>query len=664
MLALLLPSAGEVEQSLGLSALFALRGPTQAPSDVVVVALDERSEPDPQRPRSWSRRDHAAVVRHLARLGARIVCFDLTFATPSGDPAVDDDFAQALREAGNVLLAESVHTVGDDALVETPPLPLIADAALGYAPFLLPKEARVNRYWRHFARPTGGTPALPLLAHHAHRADAGEGADRRARVRRWMAEPTDGALAFLNFYGPPRSIDTVSHAAVLAHAQADASRSTADLPPLPSFSGKAVFIGYSPLTARAQDQFRDSYNTVYTRPDGLDLSGVEIAATAYANLAQGRTLQLVSPISGLLIVAAWGLCAGGLCRAWRPTHALPALALGICAYLAFAVQQFADASRWWPVVVPCALQSSLALLTGVWLQQREAAHERTQIKHAFSYFLPAAAVEQLTRHVGPITSTNHVVFGACLATDVEKYTTLAEQMPPAALGELMNRYYAELFVPVERSHGAVVDIAGDAMVAVWAQGGAPSGPAALACGAALDIAAALDRFNAEPQGRPPMLTRLGLHTGDMLMGTIGGSGHYEYRAVGDVINTASRIQALNKVLGTRLLASAETVAGLTGFVIRPLGSFLLANKANPVSVVEVLGRDAEAAPRMSLCSEFAEALAQVHQRHWQAARQCFEHILAREPGDGPSRFYAGQCARWAVEAPEGSGPPLLHIDSK
>jgi adenylate cyclase len=239
------------------------------------------------------------------------------------------------------------------------------------------------------------------------------------------------------------------------------------------------------------------------------------------------------------------------------------------------------------------IQTPLALFVGVWLHHRDSAREREVIKRAFSYFLPSAVVEQLAQKLGPVTGGNKVVFGACLATDVENYTTLAEHMEPGRLGELMNAYYSELFVPVERSQGVVVDVVGDAMVAVWAKASSPVDVGTRACSAALAIVDALERFNAAPAGRPLLTTRLGLHTGDMLVGSIGGSGHYEYRAVGDVINTSSRIQALNKVLGTRLLASQETVADLPAFATRALGTYLLAGKTRPVSIVELLGVEAE-----------------------------------------------------------------------
>ena len=652
----------DLEDSLGLQWLFTLRGPIPAPHNVVVVALDELSEPDPQRPRSWPRQDQAAVVRYLAGQGARVISFDLTFVTPARDPADDEAFAGAIRAAGNVLLAEAMHSVDEHVVIETPPIPILADAALGHAPFLLPKESRIDRYWSHVQRKSGGTPTLPVLAFRAFETSDRPAAEKRRLIRDWMSRPTDDATAYLNYYGPPRSIATVPHAVVLALAKADPTGLAAAAP---SFRDKAVFIGFSAATQRAQDQLRDSYLTVFSRPDGLDISGVEIAATAFANLSEGRALQPVSQTAGLLIVMGWGLFAGIACRWLRPGHAAGLMACAVAAYLGFAYSRFAVTALWMPTIIPVGIQAPLALFVGVWLHHRDSAREREVIKRAFSYFLPSAVVEQLTQKLGPVTGGNKVVFGACLATDVENYTALAEHMEPGRLGELMNAYFSQVFVPVERSQGVVVDIVGDAMVAVWAKASSTVDVGTRACSAALDIVGALERFNAVPAGRPPLATRLGLHTGDMLVGSIGGSGHYEYRAVGDVINTSSRIQSLNKVLGTRLLASQETIEGLPAFATRPLGTYLLAGKTKPVSIVELLGFEAEQnSESRALCRSFADALARYHERQFADAGERFAAILTAAPGDGPARFFARRCADLLVTPPGDDWSPTVLIEMK
>ena len=727
MLALALDPIAAAEESFGLHWLFNLRGAVPAPDGVVVVAVDEPSARElglPDRPRGWPRGLHAELIRHLAREGARLIVFDMTFDTASASPGDDEAFAAAMARAGNVLITEAVRadtlplqgpggqSLGDLEIVKpVPPIPLLAQAAHGQAPFVLPRVARVSSYWT-FRGDSGDDPTLPVLAFHLHGRDAyaqfvaalnaagpPQPIDAPTPEARWfvstagaasmhaardalsadavLAERLRGRLReeghapivrsfaslyadsdnrYLNFYGPPRSIATLSYAGVLQAARSGAAAGG-------SFKDKTVFVGYSATTAGGQDRLRDDYRTIYSQPSGLDISGVEIAATAFANLLEDRPLRPLAPEWALAIAGAWGLALGLACRLLGPGRAVVLVCAMTAAFLVVVYAAFVRAAWWAPFVVPVGVQMPLALFAGVWMNYRDTRREREVIKRAFGYFLPSAVVEQLSRNLGPVTHDNRVVFGACLSTDVEKYTTLAERLSPAELGALMNQYYAQLFVPVERSRGVVVDVVGDAMVAIWAKASSDVEIRTNACAATLDIQQALARFNATPQDRPALPTRFGLHAGDMLVGSIGASGHYEYRAVGDIVNTASRLQGLNKVLGTQVLASEESLGGLTGFATRPLGSFLLAGKANAVSVVELLGREQGGidAQHMQLRSRFAAALAAYRERRWREALEAFSAILQAQPDDGPSRFYRARCEELLTGAADAAWTPTVRV---
>src|SRR5262249_3777314 len=151
----------------------------------------------------------------------------------------------------------------------------------------------------------------------------------------------------------------------------------------------------------------------------------------------------------------------------------------------------------------------------------------------------------------------------------------------------------------------ISDIRGDGVMCVWS--GPACSPSAChsAVGAALEFLEFVEKFNLRhPDERMP--TRIGIHSGSALIGLVGGAGRYASTIVGDVANTGSRVEGLNKQLGTRLLASEEVLRELAGFVMRPVGEFLLAGKSEPTRVAEVLGRAADL-DAVVLASNFAEA---------------------------------------------------------
>jgi adenylate cyclase len=209
----------------------------------------------------------------------------------------------------------------------------------------------------------------------------------------------------------------------------------------------------------------------------------------------------------------------------------------------------------------------------------------------------------------------------------------------------MNAYYEVIFEPVRRHGGIVSDVVGDAMMAIWAARHDDLAIRTAACRAALEILDAVERRNASGDG-PTLPTRIGLHCGEMAMAHVGARDHFEYRAVGDIVNTASRLEGLNKELGTSLLVSAETLRGVGAAVSRPLGAFVLEGKRASIEVHELLGWEVDAAARHAkLCDGFAEGLAAFRQRDLRKAQTSFENVLSQNPGDGPSAWYLDRISR-------------------
>ena len=175
----------------------------------------------------------------------------------------------------------------------------------------------------------------------------------------------------------------------------------------------------------------------------------------------------------------------------------------------------------------------------------------------------------------------------------------------------------------------------------------------------MEIRDAVARFN--ERHTTPLRTRIGLHVGQVALGPVG----REYHVVGDVPNSASRIEGLNKQLGTTILASGELVRDLRGFCLRPLGRFVLPGRTEPLDVVEILGREGVVDGSLrELGRRFSEALAAFEAGDVARAATLF-HAIARDyPSDGPARYYHRLCSDVRMSAGAAGAPAAIRIDMK
>jgi adenylate cyclase len=694
----LLPWTLALEEALGLGLLFAVRGPVPPPEQVVVVgisrdaaaAVGQSSELD-----TWPRDLHARLVDRLVAGGAQAIAFDLIFNEPR-DAAGDVAFAESLGRAGNAMLAERTReeTIplgnGTEGVLEQRvlPLPALKSRALASAPFVLPTvPVRVQQFWT-FGRVATDMPSLPVVALQAHwlahydallqlletaspgstgslprtRAEIEAGYALEAAMRSIRAAfKRDAALAagvrnalarsplppdarralsalvdlyagndsrYLNFYGPARAVTTLPFDSVLLGQSA------------PDVAGKTVFVGFA--ESRQSEQLDDFYS-VFSQQSGSNLSGVEVGATAFANLLEGRLLRpLPMPPHALLLLAFGGLLGAALPALSTRRAALATLGGG-GAYFGLSYWLFASHSFWLPLVVPLLAQLPAGFAAAVWRNYRDLALQRERVHTALGYYVPRTLARRLAEQSLATGAEGQLLHGTCLYTDAEHYTTVSEALRPEQLAVLMNDYYRAMFDVVERYGGEISDTAGDSMVAVWASAAPDAAIRRRAAEASLALLTAVDEFNERQRGwRLP--TRVGLESGELLLGNVGAEQRYEYRAIGDIVNTASRIQGLNQLLGTRVLLSSGALAG-TGLRARELGTFLVRGKTLPVTVHEPLGGRE---PDERAATAFSAALAAFRRGEWADAERQF---AALEAGDGPSRYYRAVAARYRAAPP-------------
>jgi adenylate cyclase len=439
---------------------------------------------------------------------------------------------------------------------------------------------------------------------------------------------------YLNFYGTPGTVKTIPFHAVIKGADANTSAEDLDL------TNKVAFIGYSDLYDPGQP---DRFYTVFTDEDSIDLSGVEIAATAFGNLLHDQSLQIPDAGSTLAILFIFGFLMALLIYFTPAILGAPASIVIAAGYVFYAQFVFNESYLWLPLATPVLVQFPLALFIGLLIQYLQQRHQVQHISEAIKLYVPDAVSKALINEDLKPDNIDQVTFSTCLATDMAGFSTLAENMGPGELAEFLNDYFDTLSQPLRDYDVTVTEFRADAIMCAWTGNESDPEIRKKPVLASLQAADAIEDFKARHDAFDASL-RIGLETGEVYVGHSGGGGHFVYSIVGDCANTASRIEGLNKHIGTQILATESLIEGIDNLLTRPMGDFVFVGKTEPLPIVEILSLSSEATAKQSeLCERFATGFDLFMRAEWKMASKEFKSILKDFPHDGPARFYFSQC---------------------
>lgn len=325
-------------------------------------------------------------------------------------------------------------------------------------------------------------------------------------------------------------------------------------------------------------------------PLGHVMPGVTAHAQALEQILAGHVLQRPSWAIGLeALVALLGCLAVGMLA--NTTRAAISAAATVC------IVAGAFGAAWWAfsqhgllinVVEPVLWLVFTFVLCSV---QRHLATEREQrwIRQAFSRYVSPNRVEHLVQHPDQLELGGKRQECSFIFTDLAGFTTLMESMDPAPAVSLLNEYLDRM-IAIAFAHGGTLDrIVGDSVAIVFS---APLEQSdhrqrALQCALEMDVfATAYAKRLQDEQGIAFPHTRIGVHTGEVIVGNFGGSTMFDYRALGDAVNTASRLEAVNKHLGTRMCVSMATLSASPEVAARPVGHLVLKGKTHALEVWE------------------------------------------------------------------------------
>ncbi len=582
------------------------------PLPVVVIAIDEethRREPFKGLPAAFWTREIGGVLDRVVAGGASAIGFDVIFPTTvqAYVPGFDREFLLALRNAarqGKVVLGKAQH--------QTDPVAPFRGQLVAVG---MPGERNL-RSVNLFTDPDGVIRRVPLLF---DRDDDGQGrepsmslelAARHLGVRperradgtillagRPVAGSADDTL-LVRFPAPLGRIQAHSLADLAACAAADDAAffrrhfenrvvligtfvdvedrkiTSARLATLPEIAHAAPRCALEPMHALVRADL--------VRPT---IPGVFVHAAAIANLLQGDALREAPPALAAGLVALLSLVVAAAAMRFTPAVA-GAIAAGVAA-MAMVGAWLAFRSG---LVLPLASGAiALALAFGATIAWRivVADREKRFLRRSFSLYLAPSLVDGLAASETPPRLGGEAREITAMFCDLVGFTTMSEENSAERVVEIINAYFSAMTEIVEREGGFVDKFVGDAIVAVFGAPVALPDHARRAVRAALAFQTQLDALNATTFRDRPLGQRIGLATGEAIVGNIGSGRRFNYTAIGDVMNLASRLEAANKEHGTQILCAEETrrAAG-DEFAWTEIARFAVRGRRAPVTVFE------------------------------------------------------------------------------
>src|SRR5215469_1872770 len=285
-------------------------------------------------------------------------------------------------------------------------------------------------------------------------------------------------------------------------------------------------------------------------------------------------------------------------------------------------------------------------LTGAFNRMVEQLRHKERIRETFGRYIDPRVVEALIDQpkLAAVEGQRRVM--TVMFCDMKGFTNLSAGMTPQGLVKVMNLYLSTMSEPIRRHRGVIDKYIGDAIMAYW---GPPfveeADEAQFACTAAIEIIERLSKLRGELtellglRVMPAEVDlRIGIATGEALVGSIGSDIMMNYTVMGDTVNLAARLEAANKLYGSRALAAEATVAKTDGAIqFREIDRLMVAGQTQPQAVFELLGRKDELTPKQDLLrTRYADALAAYRAQQWEQARSAFTAALEAVPGDGPA----------------------------
>lgn len=615
--------------------------PNQVSLPITIVGIDEATYDALKTTWPLPRRHHARLLDNLREAGVGVVGFDIVFAD-AADPQDDAPFAAAIKRFGHVVLASDL-TFREDSLmrqwfrVDPHPAFLQAGALQGYSSLQVDDDAVLRR--------------VPTVQDAFWRAVLYKFDQARPGVVTSLDVSDDMRIRYL---GGPHTFTYIPYYQLLDPDKL--------MPP----GWKEFLRDNIVLVGRKVSVIGDvgaAQGEMYQTPFFLRtrefMPRVEAHANLVANMATGSALR-EAPASWPLGAWVSAVFIGVVfMRRWHPLKSGMVLAALIGTLAALEYGMFHYRGTWLPLagaVMTVALiyiaQGAVAFVA----EQRK----RREVRDAFSLYVSPELVDQVIANPGLLKLGGDRRQLTILFSDLAGFTTISEQLDPEKVSGIVNRHLSDMTDAILEHHGTVDKFLGDGIMAFW---GAPlpdERQSERAVRAALDMQQRMIGLRDEVlrDTGAELRVRIGVNRGECIIGNMGGDKRFDYTAVGDSVNLASRIEGVNKVYGTEILVSAAVVGAIAnGVRFREVDTVRVKGKSVGITMFTPC-EDAD------LVALSAEALAAYRAGKLDAAEAAWRKILAGYPDDPIAKMFVEKLTVFKAEGVPGNWDGINTLDVK